>query len=69
MRRGIISELLMCGGCVHSILLLHLVVRHQETIGVCVYMTHVCFYVCCSDSVLVCGNVCCIVAVLKDSGF
>ena len=28
-----------------------------------------CFYVCCSDCVVVCGNVCCIAAVVKDSVF
>ena len=32
------------------------------------YMAHVCFYVCC-DCVGVCGNVCCIAAVVKNSGF
>ena len=26
----------------------------------CMYMAHVCFYVCCSDCVGVCGNVCCV---------
>ena len=31
------------------------------------YMAHVCFYVCCSDCVGVCGNVCCVAAVVKDS--
>ena len=31
-------------------------------------MAHVCFYVCCSDSVGVCGNVCCVAAVVKHSG-
>ena len=31
----------------------------------CRYMTHVCFYVCCSDCVGVCGNVCCIAAVVR----
>ena len=35
----------------------------------CMYMAHVCFYVCCSDFVVVCGNVCCVAAVIKDSGF
>ena len=35
----------------------------------CVYMAHVCFYVCCSDCVGVCGNVCCVAAVVKNSGF
>ena len=34
----------------------------------CMYMTHVCFYVCCSDCVGVCGNVCCVAAVVKNSG-
>ena len=28
-----------------------------------------CFYVCCSDCVEVCGNVYCVAAVVKDSGF
>ena len=32
-------------------------------------MAHVCFYVCCSDCVGVCGNVCCVAAVVKNSGF
>ena len=27
------------------------------------------FYVCCSDCVVVCGNVCCVAAVVKNSGF
>ena len=31
----------------------------------CMYMAHVCFYVCCSDSVGVYGNVCCVAAVVK----
>ena len=31
------------------------------------YMAHVCFYVCCSDCVGVCGNVCCVAAVVKNS--
>ena len=35
----------------------------------CMYMTHVCFYVCCSDCVGVCGNVCCVAAVVKNSVF
>ena len=26
-------------------------------------------YVCCSDSVWVCGNCCCVAVVVKDSGF
>ena len=32
-------------------------------------MAHVCFYVCCSDCVGVCGNICCVAAILKYSGF
>ena len=35
----------------------------------CMYMTHVCFYVCCSDCVGVCWNVFCVAAVVKNSGF
>ena len=34
---SISSELLMCGGCVRSILLLPLVVRCLETIDVCIW--------------------------------
>ena len=37
MRRTISSELLMCGGSMHSILLLPLVVRCIETISVCIW--------------------------------
>ena len=33
------------------------------------YMAHICFYVCCGDSVGVCGDVCCVAAVVKDSVF
>ena len=35
----------------------------------CMYMAHVCFYVCCGDCVGVCENVCCVAAVVKDSVF
>ena len=35
----------------------------------CMYMAHVCIYVCCSDCVGVCGNVYCVAAVVKDSVF
>ena len=31
-------------------------------------MAHVCFYVCCSDCVGVCGKVGCVAAVVKDNG-
>ena len=61
-RGSISSELLVCGGGVRSILLLH---RDNR----CMYMAHVCFYVCCSDCVGVCGNVCCVAAVVKNSVF
>ena len=33
------------------------------------HTAHVCFYVCCSDYVGVCWNVCCVAAVVKDSVF
>ena len=35
----------------------------------CMYMAHICFYVCCSDCVGVCWNVCCVSAIVKDSAF
>ena len=35
----------------------------------CMYMKPVCFYVCCIDHVCVCGNVCCVAAVVEDSVF
>ena len=35
----------------------------------CMYIAHICFYICCSDCVGVCWNMCCVVAVVKDSGF
>ena len=37
MRVSLSSELLMCGGGVRSILLLHLVARRLETIDVCIW--------------------------------
>ena len=49
-----------------SILLLPLVARCLETIDV--YIWHVCFYVCCSDCVGVCGNVCCEAAKILPLG-
>ena len=62
---SIYSELLVCGGGVRSILLLPLVARCLEIMDVCI----LCFYVCCSDCVGVCGNVCCVAAVVKNSVF
>ena len=35
----------------------------------CMYMAHVCFYVCCSDCVGVCWNVRCVASVVKNSVF
>ena len=68
-RRGSISsELLVCGGGVRSILLLPLVARCLEKIDVCIW----CMFVFMSVVVTVwgvCGNVCCVAAVVKDSGF
>ena len=32
-------------------------------------MTHVCLYVCCSDCVGVCGNVCCVADIVENSVF
>ena len=63
-----LSELLLCGGGVRSILLLPLVANGLETIDVCIWV-HVCFYVCCSDCGGVCWNVCCVAAVVKNSIF
>ena len=66
LRRGSISsEMLMCGGGERSILLLLLLPLDNR----CMYMAHFCFDVGCSDCVGVCGNVCCVAAVVKDSGF
>ena len=54
-RRGSISsELITCGEGVRSILLLSLVARCLETIGVCIWRMFI-FYVCCSDSVVYVG--------------
>ena len=65
-RQGSISsELLMCGGDVRSILLLPLVARCLETIDVCIWR----MFVFMSVVVGVCGNVCCVAAVVKDSVF
>ena len=42
--------------------------RCLETIDVCIWRMFY-FYVCCSDCVGVCGNVCCVAAVVKNSFF
>ena len=59
-RGRISSELIMCGGCVHSILLSTLVARCLETIDVCIRRMFVFMSV-----VTVCGNVYCVVGVLS----
>ena len=64
-RRGSLSsELLMCGGGVRSILLLPLVVKMPRD-NRCMYMVHVCFYVCYSECV---GDVCCVAVIVENSG-
>ena len=65
-RRGSISsELIMCGGGVHIMLLLPLVSRCLE-----MYVYVAClFYVCCSDCLVICENVCCVAAVVETSVF
>ena len=67
--RGSISpELLMCGGGVRSILLLPLLARCLETIDVCIWGMFA-FMSVVVTVWGVCGNVCCVAAVVKDSGF
>ena len=61
MRGSLSSELLMCGGGMRSILLLPLVARCLETIDVCIWH----MFVFMSVVVTVCGNVCCVAAVVK----
>ena len=52
-RRSICSELLMCGGGAHNILLFPFVARCPETIDVCIW--HICVFM--SDVVTVLGSV------------
>ena len=62
-RRGSISSvLLMGGGGVRSILLFPVVARCLETIDVCNVYGACLFYVCCSDCMGICKNVCCVAA-------
>ena len=42
---------------------------YEDMILIDVDMAQVCFYVCCSDCVGVCRNVCCVAAVVKNSVF
>ena len=66
-RRSISSELLVCGGGVRSILLLPIVARCLEIIDACIWRMFVFMSV--VVTVGVCGNVCCVAAVVKDSVF
>ena len=66
-RGSLSSELLVCGGGVRSILLLPLVARCLETIDVCIWRMFVIKSV--VVTVWVCGNVCCVAAVVKNSVF
>ena len=59
----------MCDGGVCSILLLPLVARCLETIDVCIWHMFVFMSVVVTVWGGVCGNVCCVLAVVKDSGF
>ena len=69
-RRGSLSsELLMCGGGVCSILLFALVACCIETKDVGIWRMFVFMSVVCYDCVWVCGNVCCVAAVVKNSDF
>ena len=58
----------MCGRGVGSIVIFPLVARCLDT-DRCMYMAHVCLYVCCGDCVGGCGNSCCVAAVVKYSVF
>ena len=72
-RESISSELIMCSRGMRSILLLPLVAICIETIYIYIYIWRIFvfmfFYVCCSDCVGACGNVCCVAAIVKDSVF
>ena len=68
-RGSLSSELLVCGGGVHSILLLPLVVRCLETIDVCIWRMFVFMSVVVTVWGVCCGNVCCVAAVVKNSVF
>ena len=57
-RRSISSELLMCGGGVCSILLLHLVARCLETIDVCIWRMFVFMSVVVTVGMLLCSGHC-----------
>ena len=67
-RGSLSSELLVCGGGVRCFFVIACC-GYMPRDNRCMYMAHVCFYVCCSDCVGVCGNVCCVAAVVKNSVF
>ena len=46
----------------------YFVIASYGKVPIYVYMAHVCFYVRCSDHVGVCGAVCYVAGVVKDSG-
>ena len=66
MQGSISSELLMCGGGAHNILLLSLVARCLETIDVFIWRMFVFMSV--VVIVGVCGTVCYVADIVKDSG-
>ena len=65
-RESISSKLLMGGAGVYFVIAS---CGHMPRDNRGMYMAHACLYVCCSDCVGVCGNVCCVSAVVKDSVF
>ena len=56
----------MCGGGVYFVIAS---CGEMPRDNIYVYIAHVCFCFCCSDWVGVCGNVCCVAAVVKYSVF
>ena len=54
----------MCGEGVRSIFLIAFC-DYMPRDNRCMYMTHVCFYVCCSDSLGVCEVVCYVTSIIK----
>ena len=62
-RRSISSELQMCGGGVHSILLLPLVARCLETLDVCIWRMFVFMHV------VLTVVACCVATVVKNIVF
>ena len=42
--------------------------KHYYNIIIIMCTAHISFYVCCSDCVGICGKLCCVAAVVEDSG-